>query len=70
MGVENIHYYPTLDRNIVFVRYDRVSHGSSGERRPVVAIIEMRGEEIVNFTQLNGTRESLLAVQAVAGDIR
>jgi hypothetical protein len=68
--VENIAYYPTLDRNIVFVQYDRVSHGESVERRPIVAIIEMRGDQIVKFTQLNGARESLQAVNAVSGAIR
>jgi hypothetical protein len=47
-----------------------VSHGERGERRPVVAIIEMRGDQIVNFTQLNGTRESLQALQAVSDGIR
>lgn len=69
-GVENIGYYRTLDSNVVFVQYDRMSHGESGERRPVVAIIEMRGDQIVNFTQLNSTRESLEAVQAVSDGIR
>ncbi len=67
--VENIHYYPTLKGNVVFVQYDRVSGGGTGERRPVVAIIEMDGDQIANFTQLNGTRESLQAMQAGSGDI-
>jgi len=69
-GVENVRYFPTLDQNVVFVQYDRVSHGERGERRPVVAIIEMRGDQIVNLTQLNGTRESLQALQAVSDGIR
>ncbi len=67
--VENVRYYPTLDRNIVFVQYERVSRGENGERRPIVAIIEMRGDQIVEFTQLNGTRESLQAVQAISDGI-
>jgi len=67
--VENIRYYPTLKHDVVFVQYDRVSVDGIGERRPIVAIIEMDGDRIANFTQLNGTRESIQAVKAGAGAI-
>ena len=66
MQVENISYYPTLDRNVVFVQYDRVSRDGTDERRRIVAIMEMRGDQIVSFTQLNTTRESLQAMQTVS----
>lgn len=65
--VENISYFPTLDSNIVFVQYDLVFVDVSGERRRMVAIIEMRDDQIARFTQLNGAPEALQVLNKATG---
>lgn len=64
--VQNIRYFPTLHQNIVYVQYDLVS--ADGIKQPVspLAIIEMRGNQIINFTQLSRSPESLKVLQAAA----
>ena len=67
MQAEEISYYPTLDENVVFVRYDLVAADGSGQRRSSVAIITMRDEQIVGFTQLNGSRAALQVLNKATG---
>jgi len=62
--VEDVSYYPTLDSDTVFVQYDLVSGEERNERRRVAGIIEMHGDKIAAFMQLNGTRENLKVMQA------
>ena len=65
--VENVTYYPTLDRDVVFVRYDLVAVDGSGELRSTVAIITMRGAQIVEFMQLNQSAQSLEVLNMSSG---
>jgi hypothetical protein len=65
--VENIQYIPTPDREVVFVHYDLVPTDGSGERKSPLAMIEMRGNQIVNFTQLSRSPQSLNVLQAATG---
>jgi ketosteroid isomerase-like protein len=65
--VENIQYFPTLDRNVVFVRYDLMSSDGSGKRLSTVAIITMRGDQIVEFTQLNQSAQNLEVLNKSSG---
>jgi len=64
-AVEDVTYYPTLDSDIVFVQYDLVSGEGRNERRRVAGIIEMHGDQIASFIQLNSTRENLKVMQTV-----
>ena len=64
VAIENISFYPTLKPDVVFVRYEVVKTDSAEKRRPVVAIIEMRGNQIAGFTQLNSTDANLQVMQA------
>ena len=66
-AVENIEYFPTLDRDVVFVRYDLASSESSGERSSTVAIITMRDNQIAEFTQLNQSAHSLEVLNKTTG---
>ncbi|UCH48823.1 MAG: nuclear transport factor 2 family protein [Betaproteobacteria bacterium] len=65
--VANVSYYPTLDRDVVFVRYDLVAVDGSDERRSTVAIITMRGDQIVEFTQLNQSAQNLEVLNKSSG---
>jgi hypothetical protein len=62
---ENIHYYPTLDPEMVYVQYDVVPIDGIGENsREVAAVIQMRADQIVRFTQLSRSAESLDVLEA------
>ena len=63
-NVDNVHYSPTLDPEVVFVQYEQVPVDAAATRTNTLAIIEMRGNQITNFTQLNRSPESLQIVQA------
>ena len=65
--VEKVGYYPTLDPNVVFVRYDILSADGRGERRSTAAIITMRGDQIVEFMQLNQTAQTLEVLNMTSG---
>jgi hypothetical protein len=67
-GVENIRFFPTMEPDVVFVQYDVVP-ADGGERSSPLAIIQMQGEQIVKFTQLNRTPESLQALKATTEPI-
>lgn len=60
--IENVHIYPTLEPEVVFVQYDLLPQDGVGKRTSPLAIIEMRGEQIVKFTQLSRSSESLRAL--------
>ena len=64
---ESIQYYPTLDPNVVFVQYYLVPDEGNGERRNNIAIIEMRNDQIVAFTQLNRSADSLQVLNNTTG---
>lgn len=65
--VEKVSYFPTLDRNVVFVRYDLVATDGSGDRRATVAIVTMRGDQIVEFTQLNQSAKNIEVLNKTTG---
>jgi hypothetical protein len=65
-GAENIRYFPTLTREEVFVQYDLVPVDGIGKRRNLLAIIEMRDNQIANFTQLSRSPESLRVLKALS----
>ena len=67
VDAESIHYYPTLDPNVVFVQYYLVPADGNGERRNTIAIIEMRDNQIANFTQLNRSTDSLQVLNQATG---
>lgn len=63
-AVENIRFFPTMEPDVVFVQYDLVFADGTGKRSSPLASIQMRGEQIAKFSQLNRTPESLQALQA------
>jgi hypothetical protein len=65
-AVENIRFFPTLEADVVFVQYDLVLADGTGKRSSPLASIQMRGEQIAKFSQLNRTPESLQALQATS----
>jgi hypothetical protein len=62
-SVRNIRYFPTLHDNIVYVQYDLVSDDGIKQSVSPMAIIEMHGDQIVKFTQLSRSAQSLKALQ-------
>lgn len=62
--VENIRFFPTLEPDVVFVQYDLVAPDDFYKRSSTVATIQIRGDQIAKFTQLNRTPESLQAMKA------
>jgi hypothetical protein len=67
---ENIHYYPTLNPEMVYVQYDVVPIDGIGEHsREVAAVIQMRADQIVRFTQLSRSAESLEVLEAAIGRV-
>lgn len=62
--VANIEYFPTLDRDVVFVRYDLLSAGDGGKLGSRMVIVTMRGDQIAGLIQLNGSQESLQVLRA------
>lgn len=68
-NVENVHYSPTLDPEVVFVQYERLPVDGVGERSGQLAIIQMRANQIARFTQLSRSPESLEALKATTGRI-
>lgn len=65
--VANVEYFPTLDHDVVFVRYDLVSADGSGQLRSTVAIITMRDNQIAAFTQLNQSAQTLEVLNKQSG---
>ena len=66
---ENIHYFPTLHPEIVYVQYDLIPANGSGKRSKPLAIIQMRDTQIARFTQLSKSPESLEVLKATTGNI-
>ncbi|MGD2140580.1 MAG: hypothetical protein PVH25_09305 [Burkholderiales bacterium] len=62
--IQDIHYYPTLDPEVVFVQYEMVPVDGFGKRANQLAIIRMRNNQIARFTQLNRSPESLKVLTA------
>ena len=67
VDAESIRYYPTLDPNVVFVQYYLLPADGNGARRNTIAIIEMRDDQIIKFTQLNRSTESLQVLNQATG---
>jgi hypothetical protein len=61
---QNIHYFPTLMPDLVYVQYDLVPTDGTSERSRPLAIIQMRADQIVKFTQLSRSPESLKVLTA------
>jgi hypothetical protein len=61
---QNIHYFPTLKPDLVYVQYDLVSTDSKGKDSRPLAIIQMQDDQIISFTQLSRSPESLRVVNA------
>ena len=66
---ENMHYFPTLHPDMVYVQYDLVPIDGIGKRTSPLAIIQMRDNQIARFTQLSKSPESLDVLKATAGRI-
>ena len=64
-AIENIRFFPTLEPELVFVQYDLVPADDVAKRTSPLAIIQMEGDQIVKFTQLNRTPQSLQALKAL-----
>ncbi|MBI1397219.1 MAG: hypothetical protein GC151_14700 [Betaproteobacteria bacterium] len=62
-AAENVRFFPTLEADTVFVQYDLVPVGGPATSSRMLAIIEMRGDRIAGFTQLNRSPESLEALE-------
>jgi hypothetical protein len=62
--VANVHFYPTLNPEKVFVQYELVPVDGIGERRGAMAIIEMRDHRIAGLTQLSRSPGSLKVLEA------
>jgi len=67
--IENVHYFPTLQPDIVYVQYDLVPADGQGERSKPLAMIQMRDKKIAKFTQLSKSPESLKVLKANTGRI-
>lgn len=65
--VPNIHVFPTLEAEKVFVQYEMLPSDTTARRVTMLAIIEMNRDQIATFTLLNRSPESLLALQQSAG---
>jgi hypothetical protein len=65
--VENVHYFPTLHPDIVYVQYDLVPADADAERSKPLAVIQMRDEKIASFTQLSKSPQSLQVLKAATG---
>lgn len=61
---ENMRYSHTLNPDMVYVQYDLVLTDGSGKRSSALAIIEMRGNQIVQFRQLNRSPGNLVVLEA------
>ena len=61
---QDVHYYPTLKPDLVYVQYDLVSTDGTGRHSRPLAIIQMQDDQIISFTQLSRSPESLTAVNA------
>lgn len=66
--VENVRYYATLHEEIVYVQYEVVPVEDAVRRINTIAIIEMNGDQISNFTLLNRSAASFQIMQAATGD--
>lgn len=65
--VANIEYFPTLNRDVVFVRYDLLSAEDGSNLRSTMVIITMRDDQIVEFTQLNQSAQTLEVLNKSTG---
>jgi len=61
---QDIHYFPTLKPDLVYVQYDLVSTDGTGRDSRPLAIIQMQDDQIISFTQLSRSPESLRVVNA------
>lgn len=62
-SVANVYVFPTLEPDLVFVQYELKPADGSKTSMPL-AIVQMRGNEIVKYTQLSRTPEILQALKA------
>jgi hypothetical protein len=68
-AIEDIRFFPTSEPDLVFVQYVLVPTDGVGKRSSSLATIQMRGDQIAKFTQLNRTPETLQALKATNGPI-
>jgi hypothetical protein len=68
-SAENIHYFPTLDPEVVYVQYDLVPVDGAGKSTKPLLVIQMRDDKIARFTQLSKSPESLEVLKATKGVI-
>jgi hypothetical protein len=68
-AIESIRFFPTIEPDLVFVQYALVPVDGVGKRSNSLAIIQMRGDQIAKFTQLNRTPETLQALKALSGPV-
>lgn len=53
----NVHYYPTLERGVVFVQYDAVNVSSEARRaQRNLVVIELEGARIARLRDFTGAR--------------
>lgn len=62
-NISNVYVFPTLEPDVVFVQYE-LRPVDGGKASMPLAIIQMRGNEIVKYTQLSRTPEILQALKA------
>ena len=65
--VVNIEYFPTLNRDVVFVRYDLLSAEDGSKLLSTMVIITMRDDQIVELTQLNRSAQTLEVLNKSSG---
>lgn len=61
---QDIHYFPTLKPDLVYVQYDLIPTDGTGKHSRPLAIIQMQDDQIIRFTQLSRSPESLTVVNA------
>lgn len=59
----NIHVFPTLEKEKVFVQYNLVPTEEMAQSVTMLAMVEMKGNQIAQFTLFNRSPESLAALR-------
>ena len=63
----NMHFFPTLDPNVVFIQYEAIAHlRATGQalRHKSIAVVEMTGDQIARMRALSNSQRLLEAVLA------
>lgn len=63
----NVHFFPTLDPNVVFVQYEATAHlSATGQalRHKSIAVVEMTGDQIARMRELSNSQRLLEPVLA------